>query len=76
LKRIGLDVKLPVLVRCANVGQIFMAENSSSGVRTRQIDTLYYIIREHVKDRLIKVVFVKSCDNDADMFTKLVGKEA
>jgi hypothetical protein len=53
-----------------------MAENSSSGVRTCHIDKRYHFVREHVKDGLIKIVFVKSGINDADMLTKYVGKEA
>jgi hypothetical protein len=76
LKVMGVDVKLPSVVRCDNVGAIFMAENSSSGIRTHHIDTRYHFVREHVKDGMIEIVFVKSRINDADMFTKNVGKEA
>jgi hypothetical protein len=72
----GVDVKLPIIVRYDNVGAIFMAENSSSGIRARHIDTRYHFVREHVKYGLIKIVFVKSNIKDADMFTKNVGKEA
>jgi hypothetical protein len=52
-----------------------MAENSSSGVRTSHIDTRHYFVREHVEDGLIEIVFVEVSINDADMFTKNVGKE-
>jgi hypothetical protein len=38
---IGIEVKLPIIVKTDNVGAMFMAQNSSSGVRTRQVDTLY-----------------------------------
>jgi hypothetical protein len=75
LKGMGVDFKLPIVVRCDNVGAIFMAENSSSGIRTRHIDTRYHFVREYVEDGLIKIVFVKSSINDADMFTKNLGKE-
>jgi hypothetical protein len=75
LKGMGVDVKLPIVVS-DNVGAIFMAENSSLGIRTRHIDTRYHFVREHVKDGLIKIVFVKSSINDADMFTKNVAKKA
>jgi hypothetical protein len=34
VKGMGVDVKLLIVVRCDNVGAIFMAENSSSGIRT------------------------------------------
>jgi hypothetical protein len=49
LKGMGIDVKLPIVVRCDNVGAIFMAENSSSGIRKRHIDTRYHFAREHVE---------------------------
>jgi hypothetical protein len=71
LKGMGVDVKLPIVVRCDNVGAIFIAENSSSGIRTCHIDTRYHFIREHVEDGLIKIVFVKSSINDADIFRKM-----
>ena len=58
-----IEVKLPIIVRCDNVGAIFMAENSSSGVRTRHVDIRYHFVREHVVDDFIKIVFVKSCDS-------------
>jgi hypothetical protein len=32
MESIGIKVELPIVVRCDNVGVIFMAENSSSGV--------------------------------------------
>jgi hypothetical protein len=75
LKGMGVDIKLPIFVRCDNVGAIFMAENSSSEIRTRHIDIRYHFVREHVEYGLIKIVFVKSSISDADMFTKNVGKE-
>ena len=75
LDSIGIKVELPIVVRCDNVGAIFMAENSSSGVRTRHIDTRYHFIREHIEDGFIKIVFVRSCENVGDIFTKNVNKE-
>ena len=70
-----IEVKLPIIVRCDNVGAIFMAENSSSGVRTRHVDIRNHFVREHVVDDFIKIVFVKFCDNDANLFTKNVSKD-
>jgi hypothetical protein len=75
LRSIFIEVKLPIIVRCDNVGAIFMAENSSSGVRTRHVDTRYHFVRDHIVDDLIKVVFVKSVENDAYLFTKNVSKD-
>jgi hypothetical protein len=75
LESIGMKVKLPLVVRCNNVGAIFMAENSSSGVCTRHVDTTYHFIRKHMEDSFIQIVFVKSCDNDAHLFIKNVSKD-
>ena len=75
LVSLGIAVKLPIIVRTDNIGAIFMAENASSGVRTRHIDTRYHFIREHLEDGFIKIIFVRTNDNDADIFTKNVNKE-
>jgi hypothetical protein len=71
LKGMGFDVKIPIVVGCNNVDAIFMTENSSSGVRTRHINTRYHFVHEHIEDGLIKFFLVKSIINDADMFTKI-----
>jgi hypothetical protein len=52
-----------------------MAENSSSGGQTRHIDTRYHFVREYIEDVFIKIVFVKSCESVADLFTKNVGRD-
>jgi hypothetical protein len=63
-------------VRTDKFGAIFMAENPSPGVRIRHIDTWYHFIHEHVEDGIIKIIFVRTNKNDADIFTKNVNKEA
>jgi hypothetical protein len=44
LRDIGIEVELPIIVKTDNVGAIFMAQNSSSDVRTRHVDTRYYFV--------------------------------
>jgi hypothetical protein len=75
LRDMGIPVKLPNMVRTNNIGAISMAENVISDVRTRYIDTRYHVIREHVEDDFIKIVFVKTDENDSDLFTKNVNKD-
>jgi hypothetical protein len=75
LESIGIKIELPIVVRCDHIGAIFTAENSSSGVRTRHIDTRYHFLREHIKDGFIKIVFVKPCENVADLYTKNVSRD-
>lgn len=38
LQSIGVDVKLPVVVRVDNVGAIFMTQNTTTSAWTRHID--------------------------------------
>ena len=63
------------MVKTDNIGALFMSQNASAGVRTRHVDTRYHFIRENVEDGIIKVEFVKSNDNDSDIFTKNVNQE-
>ena len=70
LQSIGIEPVLPIIINVDNVGAIFMAENMSATARTRHVDARYHFIREMIVDNLIKVIFVKTDNNDADIFTK------
>ena len=75
LKSIGIPVETPVIVRVDNMGAIFMAENASSSVRTRHIDIKWHFTRNLTKDKIIKIVFVRTADNKSDGFTKNVSAD-
>jgi hypothetical protein len=75
LKDIGIEVELPIVVRTDNVGALFLSQNSSTGVCSRHVDTRHHFIRENLEDGIIRVEFVKSSDNDSDIFTKNVNQE-
>jgi hypothetical protein len=72
---IGIEVDLPIIVKMDNVGAMFMAQNISSGVRTRHVNTRYHFVRENLEEGIIKIEFVKSVENDSDIFTKNVTQE-
>jgi hypothetical protein len=59
LKDIGIEVELPIVVKTDNVGALCMSQNSST----------------NVEDGIVRVEFVKSNDNDSDIFTKNVNQE-
>jgi hypothetical protein len=75
LREIGIEVILPITVKTDNVGAMFMAQNASSGVRTRHIDTLNHYVGENLEEGIINIEFVKSIENDSDIFTKNVSQE-
>ena len=71
----GLKVKTPIVVRVDNVGAIFMAENMSTGQRTRHVDIRYKFVREFVENEFLKIIFVKTADNYSDGMTKNVSAD-
>jgi hypothetical protein len=75
LREIGIEVNLPITVKTDNVGAMFMAQNASSGVRTCQIYTCYHYVRENLEEGIINIEFVKSIENNSDIFTKNVSQK-
>ena len=47
----------------------------TQGARTKHIDIRMHYIREYVEDGILKIIFVRSKDNEADIFTKNVTEE-
>jgi len=76
LKEMGFEVELPITVRVDNIGAIFMAENMQVSQRTKHIDTRLRFVNQFVDDGFIKIKFVGTNENDADLFTKNLGKDA
>ncbi len=58
------------MVRVDNNGAIVMAENIHVGQRTKHVDICWRFVNEFVEDGFLKVIFVRSENNDADIFTK------
>ena len=75
LESLGISVTILIVVRTSNISTIYMAENDSSAVRTRHIDTRYHFIREHIEGGLIKIIFVRTAKNYAGILSKNVSSE-
>jgi len=56
-----------------NKAAIYNCENETINPKSRHIDIKYHHIRELVKERRIKLKYVKSMDNLADGFTKYLN---
>ena len=70
-----MQVRLPIVVRVDNVGAIFMSENTSTSGRTKHIEIRYRYVNEIILNGFLKVLFVKTSENVADVFTKNVRSE-
>jgi hypothetical protein len=63
---------MPITIKVDNVGAIFMTDNMNTNSRTKHIDTRFYFVREYIEEGGTKIAFVKTEDNKADSFTKIV----
>ena len=75
MEDLGLNLHRPVTVMVDNVGAMFLAENATTSQRTRHIDIRYKWVNEFVENGDVKIVFVKTAENDSDIFTKNVSGE-
>ena len=72
---LGIDMEYPIIVNVDNVGAIYLAKNQVLSQRTKHIGVRYHFVRDYIEDGLVKIIFVKSQNNDADMFTKNLPNE-
>ena len=63
-------VKYPVMVRVDNIGTIFMASNVPTTSHTIHVDISYKHVNAYVEDGIVKIIFVKSFDNDSNILIK------
>lgn len=75
IKSMGIELTLPIQLHVDNTGAIYLANNYSTGQRTKHIDIRAHFVRELIVDGVLKIIFVKTEDNDADIFTKNTSEE-
>ena len=72
---IKLENTRPATMYKDNTGAIFLMENQANGNRTKHIDVPWHHLREMINEGRLKVHFVKSGDNVADLQTKNLPEE-
>ncbi len=75
IESMGQTVQLPIKVFIDNVGAMFLANNSTTGQRTKHIDVRYHYSRELILSGIIILEFVHTLENESDIYTKNVGNE-
>lgn len=75
LKFLSIKIVYPIDIMVDNVGAIFLAQNHSVSQRTRHIDVRYHFVRNYIENGIVKINFVRSEENDADLFTKNLKQE-
>ena len=70
LQTMNIEVGLPITVHADNVGAIWLSNNCTTSDRTKHIDIRTSFVKEYQEDGKIIIKFVKSEENEADIFTK------
>ena len=70
LQRMNDEVELPITVHVDNVGAIWVSNNWTTSDRTKHINVRTSFVKEYQEYGKIIIKFVKSEDNEADIFTK------
>ena len=74
LQTMNIEVELPITVHVDNVGAIWLPNNRTTSDRTKHIDIRTSVVNKYQEDGKIIIKFVKSEDNEADIFTKNTTK--
>ena len=75
LESMGYEVLLPIKIKTDNVGAIYLANNYTTSQRTKHIDVRTHFVRQHIESGTFIIEFVKSVENDADIFTKNTSED-
>ena len=70
LQTMNVEVELPITGHVDNVGAIWLSKNRTTTDRTKHIDIRNSFVKEYQEDGKIIIRFVKSGDNEADIFTE------
>ena len=65
----NIEVELPITVHVDNVGAIWLSNNRITSDRTKHIDIRTSFVKDYQEDGKIIIKFVKSDENEADIFT-------
>ena len=74
MKSLGFDQDGPTTLYCDNQGAIAMSENPIAHKRTKHIDIRWHFIREVVDREEIKLTYIPTAEQAADLLTKPLPK--
>ena len=70
LQTMNIEVELPITVYVDSVEAIWLSNNCTTSDRTKHIDIRTSFVKEYQEDGKIIIKFVKSEEDEADIFTK------
>ena len=76
LQDIYIPFEDPILILCDNTSAISISKNPVMHSKTKHIPIKYHFVREQVLGKIIKLDYIGTKDQVADIFTKPLPKEA
>ncbi|KAI3474406.1 hypothetical protein Pfo_029267 [Paulownia fortunei] len=76
LKEVNFKQEAPTLIYCDNSSTIKLSKNPVLHGRSKHIDVRYHFLRDLTKDKMIDLVYCRSEDQVADIFTKSLKLDA
>lgn len=76
LEYLKIERDQPIPIFCDNTSAISVSKNPVMHSKTKHIPIKLHFVREKVEDKKVKMEYIKSKENIADIFTKPLTKEA
>lgn len=71
-----MEIKEPIVMFCDNTSAIDMSKNPVMHPKTKHIAIKYHFVRELVQDKEIRLEYIHTKEQIADIFTKPLAKDA
>ena len=71
-----VEIEMPVVMYQDNIGATYLAENDIHNKRSKHIDIRYHHVRDLIAQKIIKIEYIKTADNIADIQTKALPRPA
>ena len=76
LKEVQVEYNQPIPIYCDNTSTIIISKNSILHSKTKHIPIKYHFLREQVNEQQVKLEYVNTNEQVADIFTKPLPKDA
>ena len=76
LEEIPVKYGHPIVINCDNTSAINMSKNPIMDSKTKHIPIKYHYLREQVYQKAVKLEYIDTKEQIADIFTKPLPKEA